>query len=62
MTLGKWMLCECNYCQGSIGETPVWFGGYPFHRQCLEHRNEAFSMFVDEAQRRIKEDAERFPE
>ena len=61
MTLGKWTLLECNYCQGSIGETPAWWKGLPFHPGCLEHRNEVFSRFADEAQRQIKKDVERFP-
>ena len=38
--LGQWHLIECVYCQGAIGENPVWFGGYPYHKECLERRNE----------------------
>lgn len=61
MSLGKWTLHECNYCQGSIGETPVWFGGYPFHRVCLERRNEPISGYLNELQRQLEIDKERFP-
>lgn len=38
--LGQWHLIECVYCQGAIGENPVWFGGYPYHKECMERRNE----------------------
>ena len=61
MTLGKWTLLECDYCQGAIGDTPAWSGGHPFHRECLEHRNAVATRFIDEMQRQIKEDAERYP-
>lgn len=37
--VGRWSFTECVYCQGVIGEHPVWYGGYAYHKDCLEKRN-----------------------
>lgn len=31
---------ECDYCQGLIErQEAIWYGGHPFHSQCLGTRN-----------------------
>ena len=59
MRLGKWELVECNYCQGAIGEDVVWFGGHPFHPQCLHSRNYIYKMITDLEEQAKKDRAER---
>jgi hypothetical protein len=60
-------LPECDYCQGGIDGPVAYWGGLPFHPECLQHKhrvtaeNLAALSMINEIQSQIKRDRKMIP-